>query len=112
MPAWRTSNGDFFRTVAGIEYLQVPNSILEAVTPPDSVSTLDTLYEASGADLPMPSVNPHNVLMTYAHGTDSPQGFLFTGFDIWTFKRTQCKAIVDFVLRRMWNLTPRPVAAR
>jgi hypothetical protein len=111
MPAWRTNSGDFFRTVAGIEYLQVPNDIVEALGVGDTVSTLDTLYEAVGPDLPGPAVNPHNVLMTFAHGAGSPQGFLFTGFDIWTFKRTHCKAIVDFVLRRMWNLTPRAAAS-
>ena len=116
MPAWRTNTSDFFKSTVFLEYLQKPNLVTEQTgSDPDhpvTVSILDTLYEVSGADLPFPAENPHNASMTYAHGSRFPQGFVFSGFDIWTFKRSQCKALVDFVLRRMWNLTPRTAMAR
>ena len=38
---------------------------------------------------------------------------IFTGFNIWSFARVDCKDLVDAVLQDMWHLsyTPPPVAA-
>lgn len=108
LPPNRTNTGRFYPQVAALEYLQIENHILENTsndpTAPNEESTLDTLYRASGGGLPPPFVNPHNVVMSYYHGPVVPQGFIFTGFDIWSWKRTQCKQYVDFVMKRMWGL--------
>jgi len=107
MPPNRTRRGDFFVDNAGIEYLALQNHVIEDIDPSEDVntaSTLDTLYEGSGGSMPRSSENPHNILMTYYHGPSAPQGVVLSGFDIWTFKRVHCKAVVDFVLRRMWDM--------
>lgn len=110
LPPLRTNRGDFYHSVVSLEYLQLENEVVADLDPDPEVdrpaALLDTLYEATGGGMPTPDENPHNVVMTYAHGPDLPQGFLYTGFDLWTFKRSQCKAVVDFVMRRVWNLGP------
>lgn len=109
MPPNRTNQGRFYPVVAGLEYLQLENFIIENTsTNPNvvnEVSTLDTIYKASGGGLPPPLSNPHNVVMTYYHGPGVPQGFIFTGFDVWSWKRTQCQQFCDFVMQRMWGLS-------
>jgi hypothetical protein len=101
---------DFYRTSFELEYLFLPNSIVEDRMPgPHTwpVSTLDTLYAATGAALVPPAFNPVDVAMTYYHGADNPPAF-FSGFDIWSFQRVQCRALVDFVLQRTWGLSRSP----
>jgi hypothetical protein len=106
LPPLRTASA-FYRTVANFEFLQQPNVVIEG-----GVSTLDTLFKARGAGLPFESgsddhINPQrNVVMTRYHGPVIPQGFHFTGFDLWTFKRAQCRQLVDWVLREQWGLAP------
>jgi hypothetical protein len=111
LPPNRSSSFDFYQETTSLEYLQVGNSIIETVPgETDPVSTLDTLYEAPyGGGLPPPQQNPHNVVMTNYHGPAAPQGVLFSGFNLWYFKRAQCQALVDFVLQQMWGLTPSAV---
>jgi hypothetical protein len=98
---------------AAIEYLDVENRIIENISDnpdrPNEVSTLDTLYEATGGPLERDETK-HYAVMTYYEGPSVPQGFIFTGFDTWTFRRTQCQALVDFVMQRIWGLnrTTRP----
>jgi hypothetical protein len=98
----------FYPTTADIEYMDMDNRIIEDIgldpDQPNEVSTLDTLYEATGGPLERDETR-HYPLMTYYHGPSVPQGFIFTGFDIWTYKRTQCQALVDFVMQRMWGLS-------
>jgi hypothetical protein len=106
MPPNRASG--FYPSVASIEYLDVENRIIENISDnpdrPNEVSTLDTLYEATGGPLERDETK-HYAVMTYYEGPSVPQGFIFTGFDTWTFKRTQCQAVVDFVMQRMWGLS-------
>jgi hypothetical protein len=64
---------------------------------------LDSLYEATGGALPGPPNNPRNVVMTHYHGNENG-GVVFTGFDIWTWRRSQCQQLVDGVLRGIWGL--------
>lgn len=106
MPPNRTHSGDYYQIVTPLEYLKWANVIKEPNFLGDTVSTLDTLYRASGGYMPLPAENPHNIVMTYYHGKAVPQGLLFSGFDLWTFRRPQCKALVDFVFQRIWRLTP------
>jgi hypothetical protein len=112
LPPYRSAGDLFYASSLQLEYLIEPNAVIEDIDPdPDVIqlaTTLDTLYDATG--VPSAGSNPHNVVMTYAHGPSNPQGILFSGFDLWTFKRTQCKAVIDFVLRRMWNLSPTTLA--
>ena len=44
--------------------------------------------------------------MTVYHGHDFARPFIFTGFAPWNFRRSECKALFDFVLQRMWGLYP------
>jgi hypothetical protein len=78
-----------------------------AISATFEVPVLDTLYRAPGGGsttLPDPTVNPHNVVMTYYHGHDSPP-FLFSGFSLWDFRRSQVTQLFDFVFQRMWGLS-------
>ncbi len=66
-----------------------------------SASVMDTLMGirtsfAAGAT-PSPT-------MTVYYGHDLPRPFIYTGFAPWTFRRTQCRALFDFVLRDLWGL--------
>lgn len=114
LPPYRGLGDLFYASTVQVEYLLEPNLVTEDIDPsPDVVqvgSILDTLYEATG--IPSAGSNPHNVTMTYAHGASYPQGIVFSGFDLWTFKRIHCKAVVDFVLRRIWNIAPSASSAR
>jgi hypothetical protein len=105
LPPYRRPS-DFYPSVANVEYLEVPNEIVEG-----GVSTLDTLYETVGGGLPRPD-NPHEVVMTHFHGRPLPKSFVMSGFDLWNWKRSQSIRVVDFVLGDLWGLSREPVAAR
>jgi hypothetical protein len=108
----------FYQSTIFIEFLQEPNSVVEDLDPdPDvenGLSTLDTLYRATGSQLFKPV---QHVPMTYYHGTTPGNvSVVFSGFPFWSFKRTQGQGLVDFVLRDLWGLSPSapapPVATR
>jgi hypothetical protein len=107
-PPYRTAGDQFHASTTQLEYLLQPTSIIDDIDPDPDVTTMesvmDTLYHGTG--IASAGANLRLPLMTYTHGSWVPQGFVFTGFDIWMFKRTHCKAMVDFVLHRMWNLSP------
>jgi hypothetical protein len=108
--------GDFYRTKFDLEYLSQLNWVQEDRDPgpgEDWVSTLDTLYRASGPLLVQPQDNFHNVVMSSYHGSGSAL-LVFTGFDLWSYQRSRSKSLVDFVLHQMWGLNTRssPVVAR
>ena len=50
-----------------------------------------------------------NGLMTYYHGGENGP-VMFLGASIWDFRRTQCQALVDFVLGSMWGMAKNVVA--
>jgi hypothetical protein len=105
----------FYQPQFDAEFLTAPNDILEDLDPgprEDFESTLDTLYKVTAA-----SVQPdtgragvQNVVMTRYHGLENRE-FLVTGFPIWNFQRSQCQALVDFVLGQMWGVFPHAPAA-
>jgi hypothetical protein len=104
------NNGNFYRNIFAVEYLSAANSILEDQDPGPGeslVPVLDTLYQATGPTLLPPSLNPVDVTMTYYHGAENTP-LIFTGFNIWSFQRVQCKQLVDYVLQQMWGLSPAP----
>jgi hypothetical protein len=106
LPPLRTAT-DYRIASIPLEYIVQENIIIEDVNPDqdilDEQSTLDTLYQLNA------NAQPRDVgtkaVMTYYHGPAIPQGFLFTGFAPWNFKRSSCQALVDFVLQRMWGLS-------
>ncbi len=110
-PPNRTVNSsNFYQTQFDIEFLSTSNNITEDYNPgpaEDIRTTLDTLYKAVATALPPGQISP---CMTYYHGQDNVP-LIISGFNIWNYRKTQCKQLVDFVLRMMWNIQPNPVAA-
>jgi hypothetical protein len=110
--------GTFYQTQFDIEFLSGPNEIVEDTDPrpphENFESALDSVFKATASSL-QPDVGPgavQSVTMTVYHGQDNAQ-FIMTGFNIWNFRRSDCVALVDFVLQQMWGLTrgvPAPAA--
>jgi hypothetical protein len=91
-----------------IEYLTQANLITEPVgDPPIDYPTLDTLYLLFGQNPAIPysstNVDEVNPIMTYYRGTEHAP-LVFSGFNIWHWRRSDCQALVDFVLHTLWNL--------
>lgn len=102
-PIWPERGfGSFYNAEYEAEYLTKPNSITEQVRiNADSVATvsmLDTLYYTSGQ-------NAGNPVMTYYHGVQNGP-FLFSGFPLWNFQRAHAQALGDWVLQKLWGLSP------
>jgi hypothetical protein len=90
--------------VHNLEYLSMPNSILDGA----GASILDTLMIAQGEPQPPSPPSPYvPACMTYYHGADSG-GLLFSGFDLWTYTRPDLIALADFVLQQVWGLSRDP----
>ena len=100
----------FYRANAGNEFVVAPNSIVENFGPSGGErleSALDTLYEVSSTQL---CVSPAPAMLYY-HGRENTP-FVFTGFDLWSWSRADCQALVDFVLGDIWKLPKSGAAAR
>jgi erythromycin esterase-like protein len=41
--------------------------------------------------------------MTWYHGVESPE-LVFSGFPIWSWRRSDCQQLVDFVLQQIWHM--------
>ena len=91
----------FYPTSGANEFVSAPNEITEDGTP-----ALDTLYEVTSASAGI----DHAPAMLYYHGHDNTP-FVFTGFDLWSWSRTDCQALVDFVLGDVWQLPKSAPAA-
>ncbi len=122
-PPNRTFNsGDFYYETIPVEYLSAPNDVQEDVDPSPRESwapVLDTLYRCLGPTVLGPAYNPANACMTVYPSRDLwgvgdfPWGpsVIATGFDVWSWQRTQCQGVVDFVLQRLWGLPKSPVVS-
>ena len=99
-----------------IEFLSVEHKMLEQIPTPTEEnpdltverSTLDSLYLVYGPGYPKQMNQSSagegvNVVMTYYHGRDNAP-LVFSGMSIWDFRRTDCQALVDFVLGDLWGL--------
>ena len=104
---------DFYTQRLDLEYLSLPNEILEPKNPSPrhqhDIQALDTLFVASGALLPEPGPDPAadrivNPCMTYYHGVENGP-VVFSGFAIWSFARPDCERLVDAVLQGIWGLS-------
>ena len=84
------------------EYIHVPTFVREDYNDdPDilnEISTLDTLYLTAGG-----SSRQESPCMTLYHGRDN-KSVIFSGFNIWIWKRSECIALVDGVLQKIWGL--------
>src|SRR5258708_39456287 len=98
-PPGRALNpGIFYRTVFDRAYLSRANRILpDGAGGTDAGAELDSLYAGSGATLVNPAINPVNVAMTRFRRPHEGT-MIFTGFDLWSFRRADCQDLVDFVL--------------
>ena len=111
LPPTRLSGPQFYgQTTRWAEFLTQPNSIIENASPDpnlyDPQSTLDSLYKLQGGTLPSTGYSP--VSMLYYHGREN-SNFVWTGFDIWSFTRSDCQALVDGVLQGIWGMQRGPV---
>lgn len=91
----------FYTASTGIEFAQ--GSIVEEDfgTPgaPRIEPALDTLYDVVGSKIDRPPAPT----MFYYHGRDNAP-VLFSGFDLWSWSRADCQALVDFVMQDVWGL--------
>ena len=98
-----TQSDFYYVRVSGTEFVREPNEVAEDFDPDPEVvrleSALDTVYEAS-ATAPSISASP---VMLYYHGRENAP-FVFSGFDLWTWRRADCQGLVDFVLGDIWGL--------
>jgi hypothetical protein len=67
-------------------------------------SVLDTVYESVGGQMGAP-----RPVMTVFHGGRNGQRQVFSGFQLWYWRREQQLAIADFVLQKVWNMPRQPV---
>ena len=104
----RSANADSFwlRGNYNAEYINRPTFIREDYNDdPDGVSeysTLDTLYIVRGG-----TALVNSPVMTYYHGREN-QPMVFSGFNFWYWRRTQCIQLVDWVLQSVWGLPRDP----
>jgi len=92
----------YYPTTFPAGFVMEPDTIREDFgTPgvPRVESALDTVYDVSGAVLPIPSAP----VMLYYHGRDNVP-FVYTGFEPWDYTRDDCQGLVDFVLHDIWGL--------
>jgi hypothetical protein len=104
----RLSQADFYQTSMVGEGITKPNEVLEhPSTDPTGllqVSVIDTVYESVGGQMGAP-----RPVMTVFHGGQHGQRQVFSGFQLWYWRRDSQISIVDFVLQKVWNLPRQPV---
>jgi len=108
-PQFYINNPQYTTVGAQVEFMTLENYIYEYAPSPSNpdvmieFSALDTLYLGYGAYPLLPGNQGVNPIMTYYHGLENTE-LLYTGADLWTHRRQDCVALVDFVLNRMWGL--------
>jgi len=99
----RLSTSDFYQTAHPGEGLSKPNVVLEDRDPAPDVlrfeSVVDTVYESVGGQL-----GSERPIMTVWHGGQNGQIQVFSGFQLWYWRREQQIAIADWVLQTLWGL--------
>src|SRR5678815_626131 len=104
------NNNDYFPLTASvdIEYLSRRNDIVEDRDPSplvtDEESVLDSLYYARGTNLVDPLTNKYDVCMTVYHGRAYANPVVFSGFNLWTWTKSDGLALVRAVLGDMWGV--------
>ena len=109
-PGRENSSVDFYSPYYPAEFILGPTWIREfygtRASGLQEFSTLDTLYITAGG-----SAAPNSPVMTYYHGREC-EPFVFSGFNFWYFRRTDCITLVDWVLHEVWGLQRDPSASR
>ena len=99
----RGNPSNFYQVSHVGEGLTKSNMVEEDIDPsPDGVqmgSVLDTVYMSVGGQ--MGSERP---IMTVWHGGQNGQVHIFSGFQLWYWRRESQIAIVDWVLQKAWGL--------
>jgi hypothetical protein len=117
-PPLRRPDSFWYATQFESDLLTTPNFIIEDVNgevPGGEISTLDTVYTSQDAQ----AIYVDRPIMTFYHGLEfqkvdfentggglvfEPAEFVFSGFPLWFFSRSQQVALVDFVLHDIWGL--------
>jgi hypothetical protein len=95
----RTSQADFYQTSMVGEGITKSNEVNVV----GQATVLDTIYESVGGQMGAP-----RPVMTLYH-PPSGQRQVFSGFQLWYWRRDEQIAIADFVLQRIWGITRQPV---
>jgi len=109
LPPLRTSLS-FYDPRPSLEWISKPTHVVS--DPIDSTgwvrrAQLDTLMTAS-----LGSIDPGSrPVMTVASGPNGGR-VVYSGFDLWSWRRSQCAELVDGVLGGIWGLTRQPVTSR
>src|SRR5205814_8374255 len=100
---FRGGQADFYQTAAVGEGLTLPNEVVEDRDPSPGVvrqeSVLDTVYESVGGQL-----GSDKPIMTVWHGGTTGDRQVFTGFQLWYWRRDEQIAIVDWVVQYLWGI--------
>jgi hypothetical protein len=103
----RVGSSDFYQTAHVGEGVSKPNEVVFDADPDPNVvrleSVLDTLYESVGGQM-----GSGRTVMTVMHAGPGKQ-HVFSGFQLWYWRREQQIAILDWVLQRLWGLPRRNV---
>ncbi|MCE9627080.1 MAG: hypothetical protein K8R56_04085 [Candidatus Eisenbacteria bacterium] len=103
----RVGTSDFYQSAHGSEGVSKPNEVVFDADPdPNTVrleSVLDTLYESVGGQM-----GSGRAVMTVMHAPDGKL-HVFSGFQLWYWRREQQIAILDWVLQKVWGLPRRNV---
>jgi hypothetical protein len=99
----RTNQSDFYQGAHPAEGLTKPNEVTQDVDPSRDIvqmeSVVDTVYESVGGQLG--STRP---VMTVWHGGTNGQRQIFSGFQLWYWRREQQIQILDWVLQTAWGI--------
>lgn len=102
MPPGR--NNGFYQSAHIGEGITKPNAVIEDLDPSPNVradaSVLDTVYESVGGQL-----GPEKPIMTVYYGGKTGQVQVFSGFQLWYWRRDDQIKILDWVLQKVWHLT-------
>lgn len=100
---FRSSQSDFYQGAAVGEGLTLPNEVVEDRDPrPDVVrqeSVLDTVYESVAGQL-----GSGKPVMTVWHGGTTGERQVFSGFQLWYWRRDDQITIADWVLQYLWGI--------
>jgi hypothetical protein len=109
-PPLRNPDSFWLRGTCNAEVISLPTLIREDYNDDPGIveeySTLDTLYICRGG-----TALVNSPVMTYYHGREN-QPLVFSGFNLWYWRRAQCIPLVDWVLQSVWGLPRDPGAPR
>ncbi|MGH2649747.1 MAG: hypothetical protein ACRDHK_00860 [Actinomycetota bacterium] len=110
LPPQRSYDANFLRNIYRAEFISILTHVREDYDDDPEIvreyATLDTLYMTLGA-----TALQNMPVMTYYHGREN-QPLVFSGFNIWYWRRGQCIQLVDWVLQSVWGLSRDAGASR